>query len=324
MRQAPTDLDVGRLATLLQQRWDFRAVRLEYVAVGGGSHHWRAEDARGEHLWLSVDDLDDKVFLGRTRAECFAALRTALQTAQQLHEVVRLQFVVAPLAGGPIRVTDRYALAVYPFVDGVSYRFGEQLPDVEQERLLGLLVRLHGATPVVAGMANRAAVDVGERAALEAALSDAAGPWSGGPFAEEARSLVAAHVLDFRELLGSFDRLAGSVGGPHVIAHGEPHPANLLITPGGAMLLLDWDTVGLAPPERDLWWLDAAYLAEYTRETGRAVDPNALRLYRMRWFLDDLAYCLKRLRSADTPRIDAERAWGWLEGVADERQAYCG
>jgi spectinomycin phosphotransferase len=50
-------------------------------------------------------------------------------------------------------------------------------------------------------------------------------------------------------------RLAGATSaaravGP-VLTHGEPHPANLL-SAGGSLLLIDWDTVGLAPPERDL------------------------------------------------------------------------
>jgi len=40
-----------------------------------------------------------------------------------------------------------------------------------------------------------------------------------------------------------------------VLTHGEPHPGNTMLTAGG-WRLIDWDTVLIAPPERDLWDLD--------------------------------------------------------------------
>jgi spectinomycin phosphotransferase len=298
----------------LRQLWGFRAVKLVYVAVGGGSHHWRAEAAGGARLWLNVDDLDDKPFLASTRADAFAALRTALETARRLHDEADLEFVLAPMSE-VARLTDRYALAVYPFLDGTSAAFGERLPDAQQQQLLRVLIRLHEATPIVADVANVAQVGAGERAALEVALDEACVPWTGGPFAEDARGLIAPHIARFRELLASFDALAVRTRGPRVITHGEPHPANLLTTPDGALRLLDWDTVGLAPAERDLWWLDAAWHAEYARATGRPVEAEWVALYRLRWFLDDLASSLKRLRAPATPPIDAERAWAWLQGA---------
>ena len=39
-----------------------------------------------------------------------------------------------------------------------------------------------------------------------------------------------------------------------VITHGEPHPGNLIRT-GNGLAMVDWDTVALAPRERDLWML---------------------------------------------------------------------
>ena len=37
-----------------------------------------------------------------------------------------------------------------------------------------------------------------------------------------------------------------------MITHGEPHPGNILRS-RGRLLLIDWDTAGVALPERDLW-----------------------------------------------------------------------
>jgi len=37
-------------------------------------------------------------------------------------------------------------------------------------------------------------------------------------------------------------------------------------------MLLDWDTVGLAPPERDLWMLTGDALDQYAGLTGKPVN----------------------------------------------------
>ena len=78
-----------------------------------------------------------------------------------------------------------------------------------------------------------------------------------------------------------------------VLTHGEPHPGNLIRTENG-LRLVDWDTVLLAPPERDLWLLardgvsDEQVAAEYAARTGHRADPRGMRLQRRRWALTDV------------------------------------
>jgi spectinomycin phosphotransferase len=152
------------------------------------------------------------------------------------------------------------------------------------------------------------------RAGLEQALRSLDRAWAGGPFAEPARALVAARAPDVYRLVETFDQLAEEVraaGPTPVITHGEPHPANV-VRAGGRLLLVDWDTVGLAPPERDLWMLDAAggdEVARYVEASGRRIDGAALRLYRLRWLLDDIAIFLGVLRSPHRRTADTEHAW---------------
>ena len=56
-----------------------------------------------------------------------------------------------------------------------------------------------------------------------------------------------------RERLADFDRRVDEASGADlVVTHGEPHPGNLVMVEDSPVLV-DWDTVGLAPPERDLW-----------------------------------------------------------------------
>jgi len=159
---------------------------------------------------------------------------------------------------------------------------------------------------------------VPNREHLEDAVAGVDRPWSGGPYAELARSRLAEHAGDVRVLLARFDELLDRVdrtGAAPVLTHGEPHPGNVVFA-DGRVLVLDWDTVGLALPERDLWMLDNDdERARYTRSSGRVVDDAAIRLYRLRWHLDDISYALHRLRSAPAADPDTERSWRWFAGA---------
>jgi spectinomycin phosphotransferase len=66
-------------------------------------------------------------------------------------------------------------------------------------------------------------------------------------------------------------------------------------------VLVDWDTVALGPPERDLWMLaDAADLE---------VDEAAVDFFRLTWDLADLAAFTNVLRSPHNRSADTEKAY---------------
>jgi spectinomycin phosphotransferase len=306
VRRHPDDIADDELTRAVRRHWGLVAEAAEYVAVGGGSHHWRTPN-----LWLTVDDLDRKPFLGRTRSATLEGLRAALHVAADLRES-GLDFVVAPTLtpDGEILVllAEHYALAVYPLLSGSTYPFGSALPTAERDELLQLLMRLHSTAPPEG--ARPVTVAIALREAITDALSSLGEEWTSGPLAERARQNMAAHQDNVQHLLMEFDRLAARVrarAAPLVVSHGEPHPANLMCV-DTRLLLLDWDTVGLAPPERDLWWLaDMPDLpARYAAATGSAIDREALALYRLRWQLDDVAYALQLLRAAHDDSVEAQ------------------
>jgi spectinomycin phosphotransferase len=92
----------------------------------------------------------------------------------------------------------------------------------------------------------------------------------------------------------------------YVVTHGEPHGGNLCDT-GAGLRLVDWDTVALAAPERDLWMLGD--------DVGNA---ERLALYRMRWRLDDVASYTAQLRSPHAGTVDDELALRYLGGYLAE------
>jgi spectinomycin phosphotransferase len=80
------------------------------------------------------------------------------------------------------------------------------------------------------------------------------------------------------------------------------------------LLLVDWDTVGLAVPERDLWSVATGPddLARYADASGHRPDPEALALYRLRWDLEEVAIYLGEFRSPHERTPDTELSWTGL------------
>jgi spectinomycin phosphotransferase len=319
---------------------------MEYLPEGGGAYHWKLSDRSGRVYFVTVDDLDDKDWIGATRPEVLAGLGQALSTATALRDEAALTFVVAPIApetGGPLdwrtpaarypdggpdtvlrRVDDRYAVSVFPFLAGRSFAFGPYGDRQLREEALDLVAALHRATPVVEHRAPAHAPGFGGAADLAAFLAGPDQPWITGPFGEEARGLLAEHTTELARLTAAFgqivERTTPTRAEP-VITHGEPHPANLRSS-GGQLYLVDWDTVGLGPPERDLSLimagdrdLDDGDLDRYRRATGRSVDPDAITLYWLRWYLDDLASAVKLFRNAHRDTADTRR---WRDALAPQ------
>jgi spectinomycin phosphotransferase len=312
-----TERDVARA---LADGWDLAAWTLEYAPVGGGSYHWVATGgAPGERRFVTVDDLDDKGSLGRTRAAVLAGLRAAMDAAVTLRRQPGLGFVVAPepsaTGGTVLPVGDRHAVAVFPFLAGKPGDWAEPLPAAERAELITMLAALHGADPGSVRL-PRFEAGISWRGDLETALGELGQPWAGGPYAEPARELLAGAARTVRRQLDALDRWAARLASAEVvITHGEPHPGNVVHSAAG-LLLIDWDTVALAPPERDLWSVatgSGEEVRRYTELTGRRADPAMLEFYRLRWALDDLSCFLRDLRAPHHRTPGTEHAWEALE-----------
>jgi spectinomycin phosphotransferase len=217
-------------------------------------------------------------------------------------------------------------VSVYPFLSGTSYPFGVHVDAGRRREVLEMMIAIHASTPVLPALPPDHQPTFGGRRDLDAALADPGRPWDGGPYSQRAHALVASQAAGLRAVVDAFDRLVDRTTAARsrsVVTHGEPHAGNVMWA-GGNVWLIDWDTVGLGPPERDLWWLveDADEAARYAAATGQAVNPEVMTLYRLRWYLDDIAQAVRlfagqHLRTADTqrwwegfpPRIGALDSW---------------
>ena len=107
---------------------------------------------------------------------------------------------------------------------------------------------------------------------------------------------------------------------PQVVTHGEPHAGNVLVS-AGRSLLIDWDTVATAPPERDLWLAAGGWSGGVRRgappvlRTHRRPHWDLLDLYRVDWLLSDVASLAGTLRDPHGRTPGADAVWGFLTGL---------
>ncbi|GLY07032.1 aminoglycoside phosphotransferase family protein [Actinoplanes sp. NBRC 101535] len=295
MLEPPQDVDDAAVLAALAAGWGVRAGRADYLPVGAGSHHWTADG-----LFLKVDRES-------------AAVRRSLETARAL----RLDFVLAPLPtrdGGILQpVAPGWTMAAFPLVDGVAGEFGPHPPE-DRPEIAAMLTELHRSTPRVAHLAPRIALRLPGRNDLLTALAESDRPWTSGPQAEPARALLRRHADRLHGWLADFDRLTATLPPPDawVVTHGEPHPGNVLRTADG-LTLIDWTTVGIAPPDRDLWMLTDAFadLATPVRE------PSPVAFYQLGWILADVAAFTADLRRPHGDGPDEAAALRYLGGYLE-------
>jgi spectinomycin phosphotransferase len=135
-----------------------------------------------------------------------------------------------------------------------------------------------------------------------------AAPWTRGPFGEEARAAIVDRLPDVERWTRRYLALAEEAGRHRdawVATHGEPHHANQVVVPDG-LRLVDWESLALAPRERDL--VDAV-------DSGMAsVDAVGamLELFRLDWRLFEISDYAAWFRGPHGRSSDDRAALGGL------------
>ena len=321
----PDALRDADIVSALADGWGLRAQGVDYVAVGYGSHHWNVT-GEADRWFVSVDDLEARRRdATETRRDAARRLSAALTVAGSLCDA-GLDFVVAPtstLNGTNLHpIDDRYVLALYPYINGEVHAYGPYPTRPERLAVLDRVCRVHAVDPSVAGSALADDFLIPRRDELVVTPADHELPWGPGPYAAPARARLGRHRESLWRVLEAYDELVLQVAaqsGRWVLTHGEPHRGNTINTDEG-VVLIDWDTALLAPPERDLWALideDSAIAADYLQRTGRAVDGAAVQVYRRWWDLCEIALSVADLRRPHRDTADSRAAWDQLTNYLD-------
>jgi spectinomycin phosphotransferase len=290
MREPPTHVGDTEVLAAVRRDWDDAVERVEHLPVGFGAHHWAAYDGDGPRLFVTFDRLEPK----RSAARLEAAYAGA---AALRHD--GLEFVLAGLTTHEGRFT-------VPLADGAlsctPWREGRPDGPLDLAWTTAALTRLHAAAPPAQLPPWRPVVGP-DLAETTATLTE--GDWGPGPFAAAARDAVRAHLADLARWTRRYHHLAEVARGRAWVAtHGEPDSGNQLLTPGGR-LLVDWESLKLAPPE-----LDLRTLVDAGAETD--ADPEMLELFDLEWRLDEVSEYTAWFAAPHTGTADDEIAFGGL------------
>ena len=108
-------------------------------------------------------------------------------------------------------------------------------------------------------------------------------PWDAGPLGAQARAALHGRIDAISGWTQRYHALADLARGERwVPTHGEPHERNQLVTPEGTVLV-DWESLKLAPRERDLRVLVAA------GATGPDVSRPMIEMFDLEWRLDEIS-----------------------------------
>ena len=213
-----------------------------------------------------------------------------------------LEFVLASLRTheGPFTV---------PLADGAlsctPWRHGRADGPEDLAWTTAAVARLHAAAPPP-GLPRWQPL-VGPDFAVETATL-AATTWGPGPYADRARDAVRRHLGDVERWTARYHHLAEVARDRAWVAtHGEPGHHNQLVTDEGR-LLVDWESLKLAPAELDLRPL----VDDGADAHALGADPAMLELFDLEWRLDEINQYAAWFAAPHTGTADDEIAFGGL------------
>lgn len=215
-------------------------------------------------------------------------------------QVTSLVFVLAPLVSARGTATVPCGttwVSCTPWVPGTTpSRFGSAA---------ARHLRLLHATPPPAGLARWE--PQGSPDLVDLLRDWTRSSWADGPHGESACAAVLAGLPAVGAGLTAYLPLSDRVDpADAVVTHGEPDVHNQWRTDGGRLLLLDWESMRLAPRERDL-------LNEGSRHIKH--DPHLLKLFRLEWQLTEVHSYAEWLRGPHLDDADTRTA---LAGLRQE------
>ena len=298
VQEAPPELTEVEVLAVVRAAWNGGATAAEHLPVGFGAHHWRV-DVDGEPCLFATYDRFGK---RHTLDSLTAAYAGAVQLAD-----AGLEFVLAPVPtrdGQVLVPVAEGALSCTPWVDGREVGEGP-VSDAETAAVnIADLARLHAVEPPADVPSWSPVVDTGVADRLAGRVATA---WSTGPYGEPARQAIAGRLTAIEEWTGRYLELAEAAVDRHwVVTHGETHTRNQVRTAGG-IRFVDWESLKLAPRERDLSTLvQAGYGVRVN------ADPDMVELYDLEWHLAEIAEYADWFAAPHLGTTDERIAYGGL------------
>nr|WP_198151813.1 hypothetical protein [Kibdelosporangium sp. MJ126-NF4]CEL19896.1 hypothetical protein [Kibdelosporangium sp. MJ126-NF4]CTQ97120.1 hypothetical protein [Kibdelosporangium sp. MJ126-NF4] len=229
----------------VREHWLDDAEKAVHLPVGFGAHHWQVRGSSRRQLFVTLDALAPR----HTERSLEGAYAGAAALAAAGLESV---WPSLPASTGTftIRLGDG-ALSATAWLDGHTPTEEEGTEPDHLRHVLAALDALHGSTPPPGIPVWKPRVDIDFPAQIARTVRE---PWTAGPLGEDARVAISARLDDIGRWTTRYLDLTEQARRDRatwVATHGEPHHRNQIRTPE-RLWFVDWESLALAPRERDL------------------------------------------------------------------------
>ncbi|MFB8005962.1 phosphotransferase family protein [Nocardia sp. NPDC056000] len=300
MLSRPEFITDEAIAQAVAAQWLPEITDTSYLPWGFGAHHWRVISG-GTTVFVTLDQLAPR----HTAASLEAAYAGAAALA-----TAGLAAVCAPIPARTGQFTVDFghgALSVTPWLQGCSPTEEEAREPRHVRDVVLALSELHRAAPPEGLRSWVPQVAPGFADELQARTAE---PWTSGPLADQARLALVAHIDATRHWTDRYLDLAQTALAQQdswVPTHGEPHNDNQVVTAEG-IRFVDWESLALAPPERD-------YADLLTASPDLHPDPAMVELFALDWRLSEIAEYTRWFAAPHTGTEDDHTA---LAGLFEE------
>ena len=288
--------------------------------VGCLRHHYGLHVIQVVFLPLG-NDVNTAVYRAVTDGETpyFVKLRRGVfdetaVTAPKFLSDQGIRQIIAPIATRTQQLwarLDGFNLIVYPFIEGHD-GWDFDVLDRQWVELGAALKAIHSAAapPALRSSLPQETFSPQWRELVKAFQAQVERETFDDPTAAKLAVLLKAKRPVIRHLVGQAERLGSVLQGKSpdfVLCHADLHAWNILIDANGGLYIVDWDTLTLAPKERDLMFVGsgmgicdkAQEAALFYQGYGQAeIDVIALAYYRYERIVQDIAaYCEQILLS---------------------------
>jgi spectinomycin phosphotransferase len=294
------ELPDEQLIACLQRDYGLRIIQVEFLPLGNDMH---------TAVYRVVAD-DARPFFLKLRSGDFDQISVAIPRLLSDQGMAQIIAPIATSTGQLWSRVDGFAVILSPFVDGQN-GFEVTVSDRQRTALGAALKRLHTLTvpeELVQGIPREAyapywrdMVRGFQARAEDSAFSE--------PVAAQLTALLRAKRAVIDRLILRAEQLASLLQTQaldHVLCHADIHAGNLLIDANGSLYIVDWDTLIMAPKERDLMFIGAGIDDAWHNTHEQAlfyqgygateVDRRSLAYYRYERIVEDIAaYCQQLL-----------------------------
>lgn len=287
----------------LELDYGLTMVQLEFLPIGAdvNTAAYRAVAADGTPYFIKL------------RSGEFDELSIAVPYYLETQGISQLIVPIKSTSGRLWTRLERFALILCPFVAGQD-GFNRPLDDEQWVALGTALSRVHDADLPDEIRARLPRETFSPRCREE--VREYQRYLETQTFSDLVSSNLAALMRSYRDVIDRLVRRAGELAAilrsrplDFVLCHADLHAGNVLLDRYGRLFVVDWDTLLLAPKERDLMFIGAGIGGVWESEREASlffrgygpveVDPDLIAYYRHERIVEDVAaYCAEILESA--------------------------